>query len=89
MRTLSSRIFSLDAFSAFVLIFSEALTLHIFALIGVPVSITQAAIGAILGIGLVKNFKVITRSTLYKVFVGWMLTPCLSFLFSFLLYRGF
>ncbi len=89
MRTLSSRIFSLDAFSAFVLIFSEALTLHIFALVGVPVSITQAAIGAVLGIGLVKNFKVITRSTLYKVFVGWMLTPCLSFLFSFFLYRGF
>ena len=89
MRTLSSRIFSLDAFSAFVLIFSEALTLHIFALVGVPVSITQAAIGAVLGIGLVKNFKVITRSTLYKVLVGWVLTPGLAFLFSFLLYRGF
>jgi PiT family inorganic phosphate transporter len=89
MKTLSSRLFLLDASSAFILILSEGITIHLFALIGVPVSITQAAIGAILGIGLVKNFKIIHRSTLYQVLVGWILTPSLSFLFSFLLYQWF
>ena len=88
MQTMFSRIFLMDAFSAFILLLSEALTLHIFALIGVPVSISQAAVGAVLGIALVRNFKLISLSTLYQILLGWLLTPSLAFVISLVLGRG-
>lgn len=88
MQTMFSRILLMDAFSAFILLLSEALTLHIFALIGVPVSISQAAVGAVLGIALVKNFRLISLSTLFQIVLGWLLTPSLAFVISLALGRG-
>lgn len=82
MQTMFSRILLMDAFSAFILLLSEALTLHIFALIGVPVSISQAAVGAVLGIALVRNFRLISLSTLYQIVLGWLLTPSIAFVIS-------
>jgi PiT family inorganic phosphate transporter len=82
MQTMFSRILLMDAFSAFILLLSEALTLHIFALIGVPVSISQAAVGAVLGIALVRNFRLISLSTLFQIVLGWLLTPSLAFVIS-------
>ncbi|MEW5804866.1 MAG: inorganic phosphate transporter, partial [bacterium] len=82
MQTMFSQILLLDAFSAFILLLSEALTLHIFALIGVPVSISQAAIGAVMGIALVRNFRLVSLSTLYQVLLSWLLTPSLAFVLS-------
>ncbi|MCL6583694.1 MAG: inorganic phosphate transporter family protein [bacterium] len=88
MHTLFSRIILMDSFSALVLLLSVALTLHIFALIGVPVSISQAAIGAVLGIGLMKNFRLLSLSSLFQIVLGWLMSPTLAFIFSIILAKS-
>jgi len=78
MMTVGKKLVPLDAFTAFVAILSEAITVHIFAVIGVPVSTSQAIVGAVLGIGLVKGAKTINRRTVLRILFGWIGTPAIS-----------
>ena len=75
IRTVGNRIVALDPLAALVVVFAEALTLNIYALIGVPVSASQAVVGAVLGIGLVKGVKTIDVQVLVRVLFGWLGTP--------------
>jgi hypothetical protein len=47
MMTVGSGLVALDGFSAFVAVLSEAITIHIYVAIGVPVSTSQAIVGAV------------------------------------------
>jgi len=78
MLTVGRNLVRLDAYSAFVAIVSEALTVHIYAMIGVPVSTSQAIVGAVLGIGVVKGMRTINRRTLGRVLFGWVGTPAIA-----------
>ncbi|MBU0595390.1 inorganic phosphate transporter family protein [Candidatus Bipolaricaulota bacterium] len=78
IRTVGSRIVSLDPVSAFVVVLAEAITLNVYALIGVPVSASQAVVGAVLGIGLVKGMQTINARVLRRVLFGWIGTPALA-----------
>ncbi len=78
MLTVGSRLVELGAFSALVVVLSEAITVHIYAFIGVPVSTSQAVVGAVLGIGLVKGIRTIHRATLVRIVLGWALTPLIA-----------
>lgn len=78
MVTVGSSLVKLDAFTAFVAILSEAITVHIYAMIGVPVSTSQAIVGAVLGVGILKGIKTINKKTLYRILFGWMGTPTIS-----------
>ncbi|MDZ7293914.1 MAG: inorganic phosphate transporter [candidate division KSB1 bacterium] len=49
----------------------------------VPVSSSQAIVGAISGIGLVKSSRVVNYRYLGKIAVGWVLTPIMAALMSF------
>ncbi len=89
METVGTRLVNLDAFSAMVVVFSGAITVHFFTLVGVPVSASQAVIGAILGIGIVKGIKTIRPGTLGVIAMGWFMTPLVASGFSFLLYNVF
>ena len=51
MLAVGSQIIRLNASTAFITVASMAVTVHIFAMIGVPVSTSQAIVGAIVGIG--------------------------------------
>ena len=75
METVGSKLVRLDPFSALMVILAEGLTVHFFTIVGVPVSTSQAVIGAVLGVGLVKGVNTIKRNTLYGIFTGWFLTP--------------
>ena len=68
----------LDPFSALVIVLSEALTIHIYTFIGVPVSSSQALVGAIFGIGIVKGIKTVSRKTLKNILIAWFLTPIVA-----------
>jgi PiT family inorganic phosphate transporter len=83
MLTVGSRLVSLDAFSALVAILAQAATVHLFAIIGVPVSVSQAIVGAVLGIGLAKGVKTINRGLLLRVVFGWVGTPTIAGLVCF------
>ncbi|MDL1963012.1 MAG: inorganic phosphate transporter family protein [Deltaproteobacteria bacterium] len=75
MMTVGKGIASLDPFSAFVTILAEAFTLHIFTQIGVPVSSSQAIVGAVVGVGIVGGLRTVSAKVVTKITIGWFMTP--------------
>ena len=82
MMTVGKGIVQLDSFTAFVCVLAHAVTVHIYAIIGVPVSTSQAIVGAVLGIGFLKGAQTINFRTLRNVFAGWTATPFIAGIFS-------
>ncbi len=82
MMAVGSGIMHLDAFTSFVAVSSMAVTVHIFAVIGVPVSTSQAIIGSIIGIGAVRGVHGIKFRTLGNIGFGWLLTPIIALILS-------
>jgi PiT family inorganic phosphate transporter len=78
MNTVGSRLVRLDSFSAFVVLLAEAITVHFYTFMGVPVSTSQAIVGAVLGIGLLKGASTVSRRTLVGILFGWFLTPVVA-----------
>ena len=78
----------LDTYSVVISIFAQAVTLQIFTAIGVPVSSSQAIVGTVVGIGLVKGIKSVSVRTLVEIAIGWVSTPISAAIVTFLLYFG-
>jgi len=78
MKTVGREIVRLDAFSALIVVLAEAITAHIYALVGVPVSTSQALVGAILGVGIVRGIRTVRRRTLANIFIAWLLAPVVA-----------
>ncbi len=78
METVGSRLVRLDPFSALVVLLAEAVTVHFYTFVGVPVSTSQAVIGAIIGIGLLKGIQTVSARTLLSILSGWILTPLIA-----------
>jgi PiT family inorganic phosphate transporter len=78
MDTIGKKIVELDGFSAFVAEFSAAVTVHIFTQVGVPVSTSQAIVGSVTGVGLIKGVKTVKKGTLIEIGIGWISTPLSS-----------
>ena len=87
MNTVGKKIVELDGFSAFVSEFSAAITVHLFTQVGVPVSTSQAIVGGVTGVGLVKGVRTVSKRTLIEIAVGWVSTPLSSGVIAFLLMR--
>jgi PiT family inorganic phosphate transporter len=87
MNTVGKKIVDLDGFSAFVSEFSAAITVHLFTQVGVPVSTSQAIVGGVTGVGLVKGVRTVSRRTLIEIVVGWVSTPLSSGVIAYLLMR--
>lgn len=87
MMTVGKGIVPLDPFSALVTVLAEALTLHIFTQIRVPVSSSQAIVGAVVGVGLVRDLRTVNPRMLAKIAIGWILTPASTGLASYLILR--
>ena len=64
--------------------FCAAFGIHLFAELGIPVSTSQAIVGAVLGVGLVKGSRGVSKGTLINIAVGWVATPVLAATASFL-----
>jgi inorganic phosphate transporter, PiT family len=82
MMAVGSGIMPLDAFTAFTAVASMALTVHIFAVIGVPVSTSQAIVGSIIGIGLLRGTQGIRFGILRNIAIGWLLTPIIALILA-------
>ncbi len=89
MMTVGKGIVPLDAFTAFVAVLSLAITVHIFAIIGVPVSTSQSIIGGLLGIGMIKGLHVVNQRMLKRVVIWWIVSPFISAAVSIILYYAF
>jgi PiT family inorganic phosphate transporter len=86
METVGTKLVRLDPFSALVVVLAEGLTVHFYTLVGVPVSTSQAVIGAILGVGIVKGVNTVSRRTLTNILVGWFLTPAIACFIAVVIY---
>jgi PiT family inorganic phosphate transporter len=86
MITVGKGIVRLDAFSAFICVLSQAVTVHIYAIVGVPVSTSQAIVGAVLGIGFIRGVHTINIRTLGFVSAGWLATPFVAAFLSIIFY---
>jgi PiT family inorganic phosphate transporter len=89
MYTVGRDLVRLDAYTAFISILSTAVTVHVYAIIGVPVSTSQAIVGAVLGIGILKGTRTIQAKTLWKILFGWIGTPAISAAVAFGMFQLF
>jgi len=85
--TVGKGITSLGPLSAVAAQTSAAIAVHFFSIIGIPVSTSQAIVGAVVGVGLVKGVKTVRLRKITEIVVGWVATPTVAGLFSFGLYR--
>ncbi len=82
MDTVGSRLVRLDPFSALVVLLAEAITVHFYTFVGVPVSTSQAVVGAVLGVGILKGMNTVSRRTLAGILSGWFFTPVVAALIA-------
>jgi len=100
MLTVGNELYKLTPFSALIVVLAVSLVLFIFAsqklsviliAIGlpaiplVPVSSTQAVIGAVIGIGIAKGGKGIHYRVMGKITIGWVTTPIATALLCFIM----
>ena len=85
--TVGKGITPLDISSAFVAQIASAFGMHLFSMFGIPVSTSSAIVGAVVGVGLVKGAKAISKKTVLTILIGWVLTPTLAALMSYAMYR--
>ena len=83
MTTIGKKITYLDEYSAFIAELSEAITVEISTQAGVPVSTSQAIVGGVVGVGLVKGARTVSKRTLIEIGIGWISTPILAGIISF------
>ncbi len=99
METVGNDIFTLSPISALIVVTSASIVLFLFAsqelynLLSshglptiplVPVSSSQAVVGAVIGIGLAKGGKNLQLETVGRISIGWVLTPVMSAVFTFI-----
>lgn len=88
MYTVGKKITALDPYSAMITVFSHSIALMIFTQLKVPVSSSQAIVGAVIGIGLLSGSRTISYRTLVFIFLGWILTPIAGALIAYLIRIG-
>ena len=86
METVGKKLVRLDPFSALIVLLAQSITVHIYTFIGVPVSTSQAVIGAVLGVGIVKGISTVSGRTLVNILIAWLLTPAIAGFFATALY---
>ncbi len=82
MMAVGSGVMHLDAFTAFVSVLAMSMTVHVFVIIKVPVSTSQAIVGSIMGIGLVRGVHAIKFRSLRRIGFGWLLAPVVALILS-------
>jgi len=85
--TVGGGIAPLDPVSAYSAQFAAALAVHFFSLYGIPVSTSQAVVGAVIGVGILQGVRTVRKRKLLGIAAGWVATPTAAGLFSFGIYR--
>ncbi|MBN2053663.1 anion permease [bacterium] len=84
MDTVGHKIADVGPLGALVAVLAESLTIHFYTQIGVPVSSSQAIVGAVMGVGLTKGSSGVYRAQLVEIFIGWIATPVIAFVLAWL-----
>lgn len=78
---------TLDPIRAFSAQTAAAIAIHYFSILGIPVSTSQAVVGAVIGVGLVHGLKTVRTRKILGIAIGWVAAPTVAGIFSFALYR--
>ncbi len=78
MYTVGKKILPLDYFSSTIAVLAHALCIWVFALVGIPVSSSQAIVGAVIGAGYAKGSRLGNKKVLFRIFSAWINTPIAS-----------
>ncbi len=87
--TVGSGITRLDIPAAFIAQISAAFGMHLFSMLGIPVSTSSAIVGAVVGVGLVKGAKAIRAKMVFTILMGWFLMPTLAAAAAYLFFKVF
>ncbi|MBN1859408.1 anion permease [Candidatus Bipolaricaulota bacterium] len=85
--TIGGGIVKLDPLTAGCAQTAAAIAIHTFTLAGIPVSTSQAVVGAVIGVGIVKGMRTVRGHRVARISLGWIATPTASALLAFLVYR--
>ena len=66
---------------------ASGLNVHLYTILGIPVSTSHSIVGAIFGVGLIRGIQAIQTKILKDIVLVWSLTPFCAGLFSFILLR--
>ena len=83
METIGKKITPLSPFSALIVVLTHSLALHLFTQFKVPVSSSQAVVGAVIGVGIYHGARTVNGRTLTRIFLGWLITPVVAALLAF------
>ena len=83
--TVGRRIISLDPARAFSAQISGSIIVEMFTQIHLPVSITQAIVGGVIGTGLAKGKKELNMKTLKNLAISWLVVPLISFILTYIM----
>ncbi len=61
---------------------SAAFGVHLFSMLGIPVSTSQAVVGAVIGVGLTKGARAVSGRKIGTIFIGWVVTPLCAAIFA-------
>lgn len=89
MMTVGKQITALDPVSSLVAAMGTAITTHLFTQLGVPVSTSQAIVGAVVGVGLTKGTMAVNRRVFWVVPLSWVLSITGAGLVAYLLLMGY
>jgi len=85
--TVGKNITPLDYSGALAAQLSAAFGVHVFSMLGIPVSTSQAVVGGVIGVGLTKGAQAVSTRKISTIFLGWVLTPTCAAVFAALMYR--
>ena len=85
--TVGKSITPLDYSGALAAQLSAAFGVHLFSILGIPVSTSQAVVGGVIGVGLTKGARAVSTQKIATIFVGWILTPTCAAIFAAVMYR--
>ena len=86
MMTVGKGLIPMNGLGALVAVLSHAAVVHLYAKIGVPVSTSQAIVGAVMGVGIVLGKK-IQYKKLGRIIQAWIMTPVVSAVVTILLLK--
>ncbi len=87
MRTVGRDITRLSEFGGLIAVLGQDITIHFFSWVGVPVSTSQAIVGAVMGVGLVKSGRAVNYRVVTRILLGWLCTPTAAFILAFSLLK--
>ena len=84
--TIGKSITTLDPLQAFVVQVSASLALALCTMLGIPVSLSQATVGSVIGVGLTRGRKAVNSRYVGSIIGSWVATPLLSFAAAYALF---